>query len=115
MADQEFLQDETLFDSMTEQSEAQFLQLLIEDLFMDNGVGTVFMEIAQVVADVFENSDAMSYDDIGAEVAPAIRSQLHRMFKDMELGEDMLLSKSSDQEINVALARAFRALGDAIT
>lgn len=114
MADQDFLQDETLFDSMSEQSEAEFLTLLIEDLFMDNGVAVVFEEFASVIADVFENSSAESLAAIGAELAPAMRSHLHRTFEEMELGQDMLLTKSDDKQLLVAISRALRAIGDAI-
>jgi hypothetical protein len=114
MTDQDSLQDETLFDGMAEQSEAGFINLLITDLFMDNGTGVIFKEFAAVIADVFENSNATAYEQIGVELAPAMRSYIHRTFEEMELGDDMLLTKSSDKAILTEVSRALRAIGDAI-
>ncbi|MCA1806980.1 MAG: hypothetical protein LC687_03885 [Actinobacteria bacterium] len=115
MADQDFQpQDETLFDDLTEQPEAAFLGLLIEDLFLDNGIGVVFKEFAAVIADVFENASGDSYESITADLIPEMRSHLHQVFKDMELGDDMMITKSSDKELRVAISRALRAVGDAI-
>jgi len=114
MADQDFLQDETLFDDMAEQSEARFLELLVEDLFLEDGVGVIFKEMADVVADVVENSEADSHEKLGAEMVPAMRSHLHKVFKEMELGDDMLMAKSSDKELRTAISQAFHSIGSAL-
>lgn len=114
MADQEFMQDETLFDDMTEMSEVELLKLLIEDMFIVDGVGIIFKEFAAIIADVFENSGAQTLGNVGEGLVAPMRAHLHRVFKELELGDDMMITKSSDKELLVTISRMLRAVGDAI-
>lgn len=112
MADQEFLQDETLFDDMTEMSEAGFVQTLIEDLFVEDGLGDIFREFSDILATAFAERESL--EQVASAVASNLRTFARTNFKELEMGDSMLLTQSSDKEMCIAASRALRTVGDAL-